>query len=758
MKTNLLKLTVVIVLMAVSTNMKAFTAVLSGAWSNAATWGGVGPGANVSNNDIIIPSGLTVDLDIDVTFSGLLNSFTVDGTLNSATNHNATITLGAVTGTGNINIHRLSLSGVLTTMTFSGNMNLHVLQNQGAVINFAATASLSDSLDLDGGSLILGTGSNVTMLNSSAVRVNNGTLSTSGGVFTTGSPYDVWYVGTSKTTGLEVNSTMLRHLHLNMNSNTEVVTQGINNLVVNGDMNMAMGQFSLNGNHLTLKGDLMITTGAMFVSTATSDLTIQGTGAMTNGLVFSSGSSVNDFEIDRAGAGNVDLRSELGIAGTIHLTNGTFSLQNGALLTMLSGSDAQIGDGYFVQNGGTFNGNAMYDVEYIGGSQTSGIELTGSGLDDVKLALTSGSSAVELGDNVTINGNLNLMSGMLSLYGYDLTLDSSFSQSPSAVIVGDSTSDLTLNLVTTSTDTIYFGSINHIRNLSLNTTSGNELLIATDLTIHNQLNMMSGMIEITNANLMFRSAAFITGYSDTKYIITSGTGQVQMNVNSNSTYVTFPIGTSTTYSPAQIQQTSSGSSGMFKVRAMNNVYSQGTTGFDESNTESVVDKTWEIDAASGVVVNMNLKLGWKASDEVNGFNRNQAYITHYMSSWDTQPATVAVSGANNTYEITRMGITSLSPFAVIDTAAALSTEDITMETAIGIYPNPSVDFVTVETGAGHGNYQYELYDAAGKVVYSVSNSEPVNRIDLSGFDNGLYFIRITDNKTNASITKQVVKE
>src|SRR5882762_5620313 len=104
MKTNLLKTAIVAVLIAMSTNLKAFTAVVSGAWSSAATWGGVGPGATVSNQDIIIPNGITVDLDVNVTFSGVANTFTINGIMNSATNKNVTVSAGSFAGSGSMHI------------------------------------------------------------------------------------------------------------------------------------------------------------------------------------------------------------------------------------------------------------------------------------------------------------------------------------------------------------------------------------------------------------------------------------------------------------------------------------------------------------------------------------------------------------------------------------------------------------------------------------------------------------------------------
>jgi hypothetical protein len=756
MKTSLLKSAVIAVLIALSTNAHAFTAVTSGAWSSAATWGGVGPGSAVSNQDIIIPTGITVNMDVDVSFSGIVNTFTVDGTLNSSTSNNLIISAGTLAGSGTINIHRISFSGVLTTATFSGTMTLNSLQNLGATLAFTAVATISDTLDLDAGSLLLNTGSNLSMVAGSNVRVNSGTLSSGGGVFTTVSPYDVWYFGTSKTTGLEVNSTNLRDLHVNLNDNLQILTQGIGSLTVNGTMDLAMGRYDFSTNHLTLKGDLMQAASTVFSTSATSDLTISGAGNMSSDMVFASSSTINNLEVDRS-SGNYKLASALMISGTVYLTNGEFRLNSGSTLTMNAGSSFQVADGYLIMNGGMFNGSASYNVSFIGGSHDADPELYGSGLNNVTLAMASGNDTLLLDNNIVINGNLAMNSGMLSLEGYDLTLNATLQENAGAYFIGDSTS--TLNLFLTSTgDTIWFGGTGglHLDVLNLNIPAGSSVLLASDLTIHGALNFTSGKLEITNSNLHFRSAAMITGYDETHYIMTSGTGKVEMQVNSNSTYVVYPVGTSD-YSPAKIQQTSTGTTGMFSVRVMNNVYANGTNGFDESTIERVVDRTWDIDAASTVVVNMNLKLDWMSADEVNGFNRSQSHISRYNgSSWDTYPASAAAPAANNTYESTRSGLGSDGQFAVADTSVTLGIPAPVAAEGISVYPNPAVDFVTVSNNS-NAVCTYELYDATGKMLSSVSNADVVNKFDLASYSNGFYFIRIIKTDSNAVVTKRIVK-
>jgi hypothetical protein len=314
-----------------------------------------------------------------------------------------------------------------------------------------------------------------------------------------------------------------------------------------------------------------------------------------------------------------------------------------------------------------------------------------------------------------------------------------------------------LNLTSTN-DTIYFGGIMHLDELEVNIGAAATILLASNLTIHNSLDMTNGKIEISNSSLTFRPSASVNGYSDSRYIVTSGSGQVEMQVVTNSAYVTFPVGTMTEYAPAAIKQTSSGTTGMFRVRTMDNVYAQGTTGFDASTSESVVDKTWVVDAASAVVVNMNIRLGWEATDEVNGFNRAQSHIAKYSNNaWDTYMTSAATSGPNNTYESTRNAATSTGAFAVVDSSAVLGLNNATITAGVHIYPNPTVDVVTVETGDLHANYLYQIYDVTGKIVTSASNANAVNKFDLSAYSNGFYFIKITNTDSNATITKRIVK-
>jgi len=741
-------------------HMKAFTAVTSGDWSSAATWGGIAPGSTVTNQDIIIPSGITVNLDMDVTFSGLLNSFTVDGTLNSTGTNWISIGQGAFSGTGTVDIERLEFSGLLTSTAFSGTMTLGTLRNDGAPIVLSATVSIDDSLLLDAGALTLGSGSNLSMMAGSDIRVDNGSLTTTGGVFSTGNAYNVWYVGVSKTSGLELNSTMLQNLYINLDDNTQTVTMGANNLTVNGTLYVYAGFFSINGNHLTLAGDLSMAAGTRLVSTAASDMTIQGSGSMMSGLWFETGSSISDLNIDRSGNGSVMLMGNLDIVGSLNLHDGDFSLESGSNLTMGAGSMIRVEDGAMALNGGTFTGTAAYNVEYIGSANTTtGEELSGSGLNNVTVNMSSGSSTVMMDSDVIIGGMLDLENGYFDLNGNDLTLNGSLDQNSTTWFVGDNASELELNLSALSNDTLWFNQDNNLDRLAIDLGAGNTITLASSLTLHDELDMVNGRLQLLNSDLTLASNASLNGYSDNDYIVTSGSGRLVMHIAVSSPYTTFPVGTMSGYSPAYVQQTSSGTAGNFMVRAMDGVYTQGTTGFNAASTESLVDRTWVIHAGTGVNVNMNLKLGWKASDEVNGFNRNQAYVAHYAGNmWDSYLAGSASNGANNTYELTRTAMTSTGPYAVVDTSVVLGLEAPAAFTGVNMYPNPATDFVTVEMeNATNEMLVYQLCDVTGKLVMSTQSTDKINRFDLSSLERGCYFLKVSNAEGTQVITRRVIK-
>jgi hypothetical protein len=758
MKTSILKVSLVaLITLFAATTSKAFTATTSGNWSNAASWGGTAPGASVTNSDIIIPAGITITLDMDVTFAAAIDSFKVNGVLTNSTTYGVTMTQGSFAGSGSVSINNLSFA-TLGTCSFTGILTLHRLTNTGAALLLASVANVTDTLDLSAGSMLLNAGANLTMQSNSTVKVNAGTITINGGVFGLSNNYNVLYVGSAKTTGIELSTSTLQNVYVRMNSNTEVVTLG-SNMTINNTLFLTTGQLDFSGKKLTLKGDLNSTTGTLFTSNATSNLSIQGTASLTGAFAFSAASSIDTMTVNLTGISLVKLMTALSVAGKLNLMNGTLRVETGGALTFAAGSMVQVQSGMLLLNGGTFMGTASYNAAYTGGSMTAGTELSGSGLHSLTINLTSTVASITLMNNLTIPGVMSMTMGNLRLSGYILNLTGTLSSTANAAFAGTAASEIDLNMTSSANDTIWFSPAGQqLSKLKMNLGAAGTVALGSGLTIGTELNLTNGKLEVTGSDLIMLAPSVLSAYSNSNYVVTSGNGRLQLFVNSNNPYVTFPIGTAASYSPGYIQQTSSGTSGFFMMHVMDGVLTNGTTGFNSATIASVVNKTWLIDADNGVTVNLNMKLGWEAAAEVNAFNRNVAHISHYHSAtWDTYADAAAASGVNSTFELNRTGITSLSPFAVTDNLAAMGVPTLSVNSVYRVYPNPASETVTVEILPSGAIYLYEVLDASGRVLITTSNNNGLNSFSISNLPSASYFMRITDEAGKNSVTKAFIK-
>ncbi|HXC04172.1 MAG TPA: T9SS type A sorting domain-containing protein [Bacteroidia bacterium] len=741
-----------------STITRAYTAVASGNWSNSTTWGGTAPGGTISGQDILIPNGITVNLDMDVSFSGLSNAFTVNGSLANGGITGVALTQGSFAGAGNVTINRLTFSS-LAVSTFTGNINVNLFENRGATLSLTALISITDTLNLDAGNLLLSGGANIILQTGSVVRVNDGTLSIHGGVFTNTNLYDVVYVGTSKTTGIELNTLFLNHLYIRLTDNSQTLTLGTN-LQVNGPVSIATGTFDFSSQQVSLLSNVMVSSGAFLRANSTSSLSFQSGEPLTSVLYFSSGSALQELSINLSNNGQVKLYSPLTLTGNLNLLNGHFSLESGGILTVGTGALIHMESGILVQNGGSFNGTASYDVEYRGGSLVAGSELTGSGLHNLTVSLNaSADNRITLSaPTTTVGGMLNLAYGKLDLSGYNLVLNGTFQSSAMASFIGHVNSELDLNLFNSSHAVIAFDPSNqNLKTLKLQIASGGVVSLGSALTINSLLELGSGLLDIADNDLLIQGSAAISGSNDMQYIITSGVGRLFLFVSAGSKPTAFPVGTASGYAPALLLQQATGSSSFFMLRVSDGVYAQGVSGFNSASMASVVNHTWFIEAASGASVNMTLQLGWTSSAEVNGFDRTHSYISHYTNArWDTYATASASTGLFNTYVMERSGITSLSPFTVADNQAALGIPEASAP-AFRCYPVPASDELNIELGVNGVYWTYEVLDITGKIQSSTISNLSFNRIPVGHLPNGTYLLRISNPVNHQVIVKRFIK-
>ncbi|MES2628208.1 MAG: T9SS type A sorting domain-containing protein [Bacteroidota bacterium] len=761
---NILRSTAVLLCTAlISLSASAVTAINSGNWSSASTWDGPVPGSSVNNQNIVISEGITVNLDMDVTFSGLLNSFRVDGRLLSTQNYFLRMNQGSFTGTGDVDIHSMIFSSFLASDNFTGDMDVDNFTNDGSSLFLASILNVRDTMDLRDGSLLLNSGSLLQMMDNSTVRMDDGSMSIgTGGVFTTQS-YNLIYVGSSKTSGIEFNGAMVRNLYIDLEDDNQSLTIG-SDLTVTGDLELRRGNMDLRNRSINLLGDMRRTSNnAMLMTNAQTNILISGAGNMTDGLWFASGSQINDLTIDRTGSSsNFRLMTDLTVMGDLELNEGNMSFENGAHMVMGAGSRLVLENGNFFENGGLFDGTAEYDVEYLGTSRSTGRELTGSGLMNIGINLISENDQITLTQDLISRGNFRMDNGRTNLNGNDLTLNGTLNQRQSARFIGNSGSSMIMNLTSSSDDSIYFDQTsNMLSNFTLNKQNGGDVYLGSALSIINQFHFQRGRMDLGANNMIMQNTATVLGYDNERYFITSGQGSVQQMITAGNDWAIFPVGTRESYSPASVQQVTGSSTGMFNVRAARGVYADASnsTGVDYASSQRLLDRTWFVEATSGMTINTNLRLGWDDTFEMNGFDRNNSFISHFTNgSWDKGVAGSATAGANSSFFIERNGFNSLSPFTVMDNLTALSIDEASVVSGqLNIAPNPTADFINVTTPFSGDNVTYEVVDLTGKVILSVSNTEAINKLDVGALPRGYYFVKSTNVKTNAIVTKQFVK-
>lgn len=81
-----------------------------------------------------------------------------------------------------------------------------------------------------------------------------------------------------------------------------------------------------------------------------------------------------------------------------------------------------------------------------------------------------------------------------------------------------------------------------------------------------------------------------------------------------------------------------------------------------------------------------------------------------------------------------------------------SVSDEPGKTDLVIFPNPSTDYINISTSK---QSELEILNLQGQLISKIITSEKQTTIDISDFERGIYFIKITIDK--ATITRKIIK-
>jgi len=305
------------------------------------------------------------------------------------------------------------------------------------------------------------------------------------------------------------------------NTGDQITIPASINVVMNSDL-------TLNGatSQVTVNGTLSSVTGNVFT--------------ITNGILAGSGSISADSMKLAAGAsvlftGSITAKklsvATLSIQGGISimvneqltLSGGTTSIGTGGTLTVAANANVIMAGGQLTQTAGTLGLTSSYNVVYQNGATNTGLELSGSGLNNVTVDV-GGSNTLLLSGNLTLNGTLTLSSGTLSLSGHNLTVAGNVSASGTGSIHSTIISNITITSAINMSGALMFTTTSGVNNLTINTGSGHAAAISGQLTVNGTLTLTSGILKLQSAKLV------ITGN-----VAASGSGTISSTTGSSIT-------------------------------------------------------------------------------------------------------------------------------------------------------------------------------------------------------------------------------
>jgi hypothetical protein len=321
--------------------------------------------------------------------------------------------------------------------------------------------------------------------------------------------------------------------------------------------------------------------------------------------------------------------------------------------------------------------------------------------------------------NATVNGNVSLIGGNLTLLGSS--------------------------------------SINNGAKINLN--NHNLILKNSSVSLARRAKVVSNKKFKTN-----NTTQPLTGNA-TSYVKTNGTGKVIFEQLTDA--VTLPIGmdyvevsadttnvTVTEYfNPVTLKNT--GTVDDFSVnlkQGITTTYTGDTFGTTPI-TEKAVNATWFISEAVAGGSNLEITLQWDPAQELTAFDRGTTRMGHFNgTSWDKLTGILNGSGP---YTFTANSITSLSPFSILNDVTLGTNTNFISNAIISVYPNPAKNSVNIDL-SGLDKATVEVSDINGRQLFTQKLNATSNIVNIENLTSGVYLFKVASSQGSA--TSKIVKQ
>lgn len=437
--------------------------------------------------------------------------------------------------------------------------------------------------------------------------------------------------------------------------------------------------------------------------------------------------------------------------GTLAMRN--INISNGASLTVNNVGVLQIAG--TVTNNGTFTASAG-TIAYIGTSTQTiqGSTFAGSTIKNLTISNSSGvnlTSKLTVATALTINASAALtVTDTLNLGGTIANSGTCTATSGKIGWVGTAAQTLASNTFASNT----------IHSLILNNANG--LTLGSSITVSNNINLVSGLINTAANTLILNSTGSITN------------GGVNTYVNGNLRKVgnqafTFPIGNNGKYAPISISAPANATdhfTASYTNANPNSLYSTASLGSGLNRVSTV--EYWQLDRTNGTS-NVDVTLSWDATRSGGITNLSELRVARWNGSQWTNQGNTATTGNASNGTIKSSVVSSFSPFT-LGSSTANNTLPVNLLSFTATFENGSAklvwqtinevnndyfnvqhskdginwsviikvngknavlnDYQTVHTNPINGKNYYRLqqFDKDGKVTYSVIRIVDVNKV------------------------------
>jgi hypothetical protein len=164
---------------------------------------------------------------------------------------------------------------------------------------------------------------------------------------------------------------------------------------------------------------------------------------------------------------------------------------------------------------------------------------------------------------------------------------------------------------------------------------------------------------------------------------------------------------------------------------------------------------------TGELVDDQIKLSWQPGvgpmatsylieralgNEVNFANIGNSATNAFTSS--------EIVAATMSYRVKAVNASGTSDYSNVVTIMVTGIEE---ETSVGVYPNPTSDYLTIEVNSQDGPVNMQLLDYNGRKVYG-QTLNVTTRVDVSSYSAGIYFVNLVSTKRASNKYIKIIKK